>query len=68
MFSDRIPFVAPWPGLPALLPMALVMIAVHWRQFHYERSEVFALLYAAGFIALIVGAFMYFQPHTTAAR
>jgi hypothetical protein len=60
MFSDNIPFLASWPGLPALLPMALIMIIVHWRHFHYDRSEVFALLYAACFIAAIIGAFLYF--------
>lgn len=60
MFKDSIPVMAQWPGLPALLPMAAVMIAVHWREFHYERSELFALLYAACFIAVIVAGFWYF--------
>jgi hypothetical protein len=36
------------------------MIALHWRQFHYERSELYALLYAALFIALIAAGFWYF--------
>ena len=34
-------------SLPALLPLAVVMLALHWRYFQYSRSEVFALLYAA---------------------
>ena len=46
--------------LPALVPMAVAMIALHWRQFHYERSEAFALLYAGIFIALIAIVFWYF--------
>jgi hypothetical protein len=47
-------------GLPALVPMSVAMIALHWRQFHYERSEAFALMYAGVFIALIAAAFWYF--------
>jgi len=44
-------------SLPALLPMALVVIAVHWRRFHYERSEIFALLYAGLLLlALMAGS------------
>src|SRR5207244_2528136 len=46
-------------NLPALLPMAVLVIAIHWRHFHYERSELFALLYAALFIALIALGFWY---------
>lgn len=49
-------------ALPALVPMAVVMIAVNWRRFHYERSELFALLYAALFIGLILGLFWCFGP------
>ncbi len=46
-------------GLPALVPTAVVMIAINWRHFHYDRSEAFALLYAGVFIALIAIAFWY---------
>ncbi len=46
-------------ALPALLPMAVVMIALHWRHFHYNRSEAFALAYAAVFIALIATGFWF---------
>lgn len=49
-------------ALPALVPMAVAMIAVNWRCFHYERSEVFALLYAGLFIGLILGLFWWFGP------
>ena len=52
-------FVVP-TGLPALVPMSVAMIALHWRQFHYERSEAFALMYAGIFIVLIAAAFWYF--------
>ncbi len=47
-------------SLPALAPMAVVMIGTNWRRFHYERSEAFALIYAAIFIALIAGGFWLF--------
>jgi hypothetical protein len=46
--------------LPALVPMAVVMIALHWRHFHYDRSEAFALLYAVLFIALIAVGFWFY--------
>jgi hypothetical protein len=46
-------------SLPALLPMAVVMIALHWRHFHYARSEAFALLYAGLFIAVIAVGFWF---------
>ncbi len=62
-------FFSGW-SLPALVPMAVVMIALHWRQFHYQRSEAFALLYAALFIGLIAAGYWYFgrqrestEPH-----
>lgn len=40
--------------LPALVPMAVVVVAAHWRRFHYARSEAFALLYAGLVIAAII--------------
>lgn len=48
-------------NLPALVPMAVTMIALHWRLFHYERSELYAMLYAALFIALIAVGFWFFN-------
>lgn len=42
--------------MPALVPMAVVVVAAHWRRFRYSRSEAFALLYAAILVAAIVGA------------
>lgn len=55
-------------SLPALLPMAVVMIALHWRHFHYARSEAFALLYAGLFIAVIAVGFWFLarRQETTA--
>ncbi len=47
-------------SLPALAPMAVVMLALHWRHFRYSRSESFALLYAGLLIAVIAAAFWYF--------
>jgi hypothetical protein len=44
--------------LPALAPMAVVVLAVHWRRFRYERSEAFALLYAGLFVAALAAAMM----------
>lgn len=52
-------------ALPALLPMAITMIALHWRHFHYDRSEAFALLYAAVFIVLILAGFWYYSSRLT---
>ncbi|MGC8666519.1 MAG: hypothetical protein ACP5VE_00185 [Chthonomonadales bacterium] len=53
-------------ALPALLPMAVVMIALHWRHFHYNRSEAFALAYAAVFIALIATGFWLMSRRSSA--
>lgn len=33
-------------SLPALVPIAVVVIGMNWRRFRYERTEAFALLYA----------------------
>lgn len=46
-------------SLPALVPLAVVMIALHWRHFHYDRSEAFALLYAVLFIVVIAAGFWF---------
>lgn len=54
--------------LPALLPMAVVMIALHWRHFHYNRSEAFALAYAGIFIALIATGFWLMSRRSAALR
>ncbi|HZO90782.1 MAG TPA: hypothetical protein VFB38_20805 [Chthonomonadaceae bacterium] len=48
--------------LPALVPVGVVVIGLNWRRFRYERSEAFALLYAA-LIALAVVAGLYFLSH-----
>jgi drug/metabolite transporter (DMT)-like permease len=50
-------------SLPALLPLAVVMLALHWRHFQYSRSEMFAMLYAGIFILLIGAGFWYMNQH-----
>jgi hypothetical protein len=50
-------------NLPALLPLAVVMLALHWRHFQYSRSEMFAMLYAGLFILLIGAGFWYMNQH-----
>ena len=45
--------------LPALVPIAVVIIGMNLRQFRYERSEAFALLYAAILVFVIGGAFWF---------
>lgn len=61
-------FLDPPPALPALVPMAVVMIGMHWRAFHYERSEKLALLYASILIAVLGAAWWLFvwRPSRTA--
>lgn len=54
---------SPMWSLPALLPMAVTMIAIHWRNFQYTRSEAFALLYAGLFIVVLAAAFWWFGRH-----
>ena len=46
-------------GFPiaALVPMGVAMIAANWRYFHLKRAEVFAVLYAACIIFVLVGVF-----------
>ena len=45
--------------LPALVPIAVVVVGMNLRQFRYERSEGFALLYA-GIIVTVVGGIFWF--------
>ncbi len=44
-------------ALPALVPIGVVVIGMNLRQFRYDRSEAFALLYAALIVGAAVGAF-----------
>ncbi len=48
-------------NLPALVPMAVVMIGLHWKSFRYSRSEAFAMLYAVIVVLLIILAFRAFH-------
>jgi hypothetical protein len=49
-------------ALPALVPIAVVVIGMNLRQFRYDRSEAFALLYAGLIVAAVAGIF-YFASH-----
>ena len=49
--------------LPALVPIAVVIIGMNLRQFRYERSEGFALLYAGLIVAAVAGGFYFFSHH-----
>ena len=49
--------------LPALVPIAIVIIGMNLRQFRYERSESFALLYAALLVFVIGGVFWFLGRH-----
>ena len=51
-------------SLPALVPMSVVMLALHWRYFQYERSEAFALLYAGLLVAAIAFGFWFFSKRS----
>lgn len=48
--------------LPALVPIAVVVVGMNLRAFRYERSEAYALLYA-GFIVLAVLGGLYYMSH-----
>jgi len=43
------------PPLPALVPVAAVVIGMNWRRFRYERSEAFALLYTGLILSGVLG-------------
>jgi hypothetical protein len=49
--------------LPALVPIAIVVVGMNLRQFRYERSEAFALLYAGLIVAVMLGGLFYFSHH-----
>ncbi|HEV2472271.1 MAG TPA: hypothetical protein VGS41_06375, partial [Chthonomonadales bacterium] len=49
-----------WSALPALVPIAVVVIGAHWRRFKYERSEAFALLYAGIIVVAALSAAIVF--------
>ena len=46
--------------IPALVPMAVAMLAVNWHKMKLSRAEAFASLYALGFLALLlIGSVMF---------
>jgi len=42
------------PALPALVPMAIVVLAVNWREFHLSRQEQLASLLVVGAAAAVL--------------
>ncbi len=48
-------------ALPALVPIAIVVIGMNLRQFRYDRSEAFALFYATVIVGVAAGAFWLLQ-------
>lgn len=46
--------------LPALVPIAVVVVGTNLREFRYERSEAYALLYAGLIVAAALGGLFYF--------
>ena len=45
--------------LPALVPIAAVILGMNLKHFKYERSEAFALLYAGLIVVSVLGWFAY---------
>jgi hypothetical protein len=45
--------------LPALVPIAAVVVGMNLRQFRYERSEAFALLYAGLIVAAVLDGLLF---------
>jgi len=52
-------------GFPiaALVPMGLAVVIANFRSFHYQRSEIFAMIYAGIMIFVVVGAFYLASHH-----
>lgn len=50
-------------ALPALVPIAVVVIGMNLRAFRYARSELFALLYAGLLVVAILGGLFLFSRH-----
>ena len=51
------------PALPALVPVAVVVIGMHWRRFRYKRSEAFALLYVGLLVSGILAYLSFRARH-----
>ncbi len=57
-------FVA-WKGidLPALVPIAIVVIGMNLRHFRYTREELFAMLYAGLIVVAVLGFMVWRSRH-----
>jgi hypothetical protein len=51
-------------AMPALVPIAVVVIGMNLRHFRYDRSEAFALLYAGVIVAAVAGGCYFFVNRT----
>jgi hypothetical protein len=50
-------------SLPALVPIAIVVIGMNLKRFRYERSELFALLYAGLICSVVAGVLFFMSRH-----
>ncbi|HEX5322901.1 MAG TPA: hypothetical protein VFW40_03885 [Capsulimonadaceae bacterium] len=50
-------------NIAALVPMGIAVIIANFRSFRFQRSEVFAMIYAAIMIFIVVGAFYEASHH-----
>lgn len=50
--------------LPALIPIAVVVISLNFRHFKYDRSELFALLYAGLIVLALFGYLLHVSRKT----
>jgi len=54
-------------ALPALVPIAVVVVGMNLKRFEYARQELFAMLYAAIIVA-VVGGGLYIRNRTANAK
>lgn len=47
--------------LPALVPIAVVVVGMNLKYFRYERSEAFALLYAGIIVTAVLGGMIFYS-------
>jgi len=56
--------LTPVAYIPALVPMGLAVIGANWRYLKFKREELFALLYAGIFIAILIWLFIIYLDRT----
>ncbi|MCL5283806.1 MAG: hypothetical protein M1330_03735 [Armatimonadetes bacterium] len=55
-------------ALPALVPVALVLLVANWRHFRYQRSELLAILYAGLIVIAVATGIWYLQHRQSSSR